>query len=112
MCGRNLMQRAGDLVFIHKWVAAESGSSDPVTLLLLHGTGGDENALLPVGNALWPGAALLGLRGKILKPGLTGRAARVGSDTPRGPNASKDEFGLQKWVVMTSSRCTNSMVAV
>jgi hypothetical protein len=31
------MQPADDLVFIHKWVPAESGSSDPVTLLLLHG---------------------------------------------------------------------------
>src|ERR1700740_3314461 len=64
------MQPADDLVFVHKWVPAESGSSDPVTLLLLHGTGGDENALLPVGNALWPGAALLGIRGKVLENGM------------------------------------------
>ena len=64
------MQSADDLVFIHKWVPAESGSSDPVTLLLLHGTGGDENALLPVGKELWPGAALLGLRGKGLETGM------------------------------------------
>src|SRR6201987_6093989 len=64
------MQPADDLVFVHKWVHAESGSSDPVTLLLLHGTGGDENALLPVGKELWPGAALLGLRGKVLENGM------------------------------------------
>ena len=64
------MQPADDLVFIHKWVPAESGSSDPVTLLLLHGTGGDENAFLPLGNELWPGAALLGLRGKVLENGM------------------------------------------
>jgi predicted esterase len=67
MSRRNLMQPAGDLVFIHKWVPAESGFSDPVTLLLLHGTGGDEDALLSVGNELWPGAALLGIRGKVLE---------------------------------------------
>ena len=64
------MQPADDLVFIHKWVPAESGSSDPVTLLLLDGTGGDENSLLPVGKELWPRAALLGLRGKILENGM------------------------------------------
>jgi len=64
------MQPTDDLRFIHKWVPAESSSTDPVTLLLLHGTGGDENALLPVGNELWPGAALLGLRGKVLENGM------------------------------------------
>jgi len=41
-----------------------------VTLLLLHGAGGDENSCLPVGKELWPGAALLGLRGKTLKNGM------------------------------------------
>jgi phospholipase/carboxylesterase len=64
------MQPIDDLGFIHNWVSAKSGSTDPVTLLLLHGTGGDENALLPVGNELWPGAALLGLRGKVLENGM------------------------------------------
>jgi predicted esterase len=38
-----------------------------VTLLLLHGAGGDENALLSVGKELWPGAALLALRGKVFE---------------------------------------------
>ena len=36
----------------------------------LHGTGGDKNVLLPVGNELWPGAALLGLRVKVLENGM------------------------------------------
>jgi phospholipase/carboxylesterase/glyoxalase family protein len=70
------MQPADDLVFIHKWVPAESGSPDPVTLLLLHGTGGDENALLPVGKELWPGAALLALRGKVLEKDLSSSLGR------------------------------------
>jgi len=61
------MQRTYALVFIHKWVPAESVVSDPVTLLLLHGAGGDENALLSVGKELWPGAALLALRGKVFE---------------------------------------------
>jgi len=59
-----------DLGYIHIFVPAPPGSSHPVTLLLLHGTGGDENALLSLGKELWPGAALLGLRGKVLENGM------------------------------------------
>ena len=64
------MQLTDDLGFIHKWVPAKTGFSHPVTLLLLNGTGGDENAILPVGNGLWPGAALLELQGKVLENGM------------------------------------------
>jgi phospholipase/carboxylesterase/glyoxalase family protein len=65
------MPATDDLGFIHKWVPGASDSSTPVTLLLLHGTGGDENSLLSVGNELWPSAALLGIRGKVLESGTT-----------------------------------------
>ncbi len=64
------MTSATDLNYIHTFVPAPSDSSRPVTLLLLHGTGGDENSLLSLGNDLWPGAALLGLRGKVLENGM------------------------------------------
>jgi phospholipase/carboxylesterase/glyoxalase family protein len=61
------MPPTDDLGFVHKFVPARVGASLPVTLLLLHGTGGDENDLLPVGHELWPGAALLAVRGKVLE---------------------------------------------
>ena len=40
-----------------------------MTLLLLHGTGGDENDLIPLGRELAPGAAILSPRGKVSEYG-------------------------------------------
>ena len=64
------MPPTSDLGFIHKFVPASSESSHATTLLLLHGTGGNENDLLPLGHELWPDAALLGVRGKVLENGM------------------------------------------
>lgn len=60
--------KEASLGFVHRFVAAESPSLP--TLLMLHGTGGDENDLLPLGQALAPGAALLSPRGKVLENGM------------------------------------------
>ncbi|MGH7526206.1 MAG: alpha/beta hydrolase [Gemmatimonadales bacterium] len=57
-----------DLGFRHRLVpAARPGAP---TLLLLHGTGGDEDDLLPLGEALLPGAARLSPRGQVLENGM------------------------------------------
>lgn len=40
------------------------------TLLLLHGTGGTENDLVPLARSLDPEAGLLGVRGKVLENGM------------------------------------------
>src|SRR5580692_1441210 len=51
--------------FIHKFTPGRS----PATLLLLHGSGGDENDLLPIAPALAPGAAFLSARGNVVQHG-------------------------------------------
>jgi phospholipase/carboxylesterase len=54
--------------FIHHFEPATSAGSPP--LLLLHGTGGDENDLLGLGKMISPGSALLSPRGRVLEHGM------------------------------------------
>src|SRR3982751_2836344 len=55
--------------FIHQFVPGPAGRTQRV-LLLLHGTGGNEHDLLPIGRDVDPNAALLSLRGKVLENGM------------------------------------------
>jgi phospholipase/carboxylesterase len=57
-----------ELSFIHRYEPGTDPKRPP--LLLLHGTGGDENDLLGLGRMISPGSALLSPRGRILENGM------------------------------------------
>jgi phospholipase/carboxylesterase len=57
-----------DIGFIHRFLPAEDKTSAE-TLIVLHGTGGNEDDLIGIGQAIAPGAAILSPRGKVLENG-------------------------------------------
>lgn len=55
-------------LFTHRFEPGSRAGAPP--LLLLHGTGGDENDLLQFGTMISPGSALLAPRGRVLENGM------------------------------------------
>lgn len=60
------MTSIDDLGFVHRFDRSEGAN---VTLLLLHGTGGNEDDLVPLARSIAPHAHLLSPRGKVLENG-------------------------------------------
>jgi phospholipase/carboxylesterase len=56
------------LSFIHRFEPGSNAHSPP--LLLLHGTGGNENDLIPLGRIVAPNSSLVSPRGKVLEAGM------------------------------------------
>ncbi|MFZ5691035.1 MAG: alpha/beta hydrolase [Pseudomonadota bacterium] len=62
------MTTAANLSFIHRFELGPDRTIPP--LLLLHGTGGDENDLIGLGRMVAPNASLLSPRGKVTEGGM------------------------------------------
>jgi phospholipase/carboxylesterase len=65
-----------DLPFVHR--IHEADAPDGSTLVLLHGTAGNEASLLPLGRKILPGATLIGLRGRATEEGVARFFRRFG----------------------------------
>ena len=68
-----------NLGFIHRFIPPHSNAKESKqTLLLLHGTGGTEDDLIPLGNELAPNASILSVRGRVLENGMPRFFRRLG----------------------------------
>ncbi len=91
--------------FVHRFVPGRETSEAPA-LLLLHGTGGNENDLIPLGHKLLPGAPLLSVRGKVLENGMPRFFRRLAEgvddlkfrahELAEFVRAAAEEYGFQK----------------
>jgi phospholipase/carboxylesterase len=64
----NMPSSTSELELLHRFTPGE-GKAAKTTLLLLHGTGGDENDLVPLAASLLPGASILSPRGAVNERG-------------------------------------------
>ncbi len=65
------------LAYHHRFEPAPAGAPAAPPLLLLHGTGGDENDLIPLAQRISPGSALLSPRGDVVERGARRFFARL-----------------------------------
>lgn len=61
-----------------QYIYQSSGNADAYTLLLLHGTGGDETDLLPIGKQFGDQVNLLSVRGNVSEHGMPRFFKRLG----------------------------------
>jgi predicted esterase len=92
-----------ELGFVHRFVPAAQGG-DGRTLLLLHGTGGGENDLLPLGRELDPAAALLSPRGPVLEAGMPRFFRRLVEGVFDQADVRRRAHALADFVVAASER--------
>jgi phospholipase/carboxylesterase len=117
------MTTTTELSHLHRFVPATASGRPPI--LLLHGTGGDENDLLPFGQTVAPGAALLSPRGRVLEGGAPRFFRRLAEgvfdedDVRRRANEladfvqdARDVYGLDAPIAVGFSNGANIAAAV
>jgi phospholipase/carboxylesterase len=91
----------------HRFVAG-NGQKGGTTLLLLHGTGGNENDLLPLSRELFPGANLISPSGKVLEHGMPRFFRRLAEGVFDEEDLRLRTEELAGFVREASERCTGS----
>jgi predicted esterase len=97
--------------FIHEFVPGSSAR----TLLLLHGTGGNERDLIPFGRELDPNASLLSPRGKVLENGMPRFFRRLAEGVFDLEDLKERTHELADFVIATANHNKidiNQMIAV
>jgi phospholipase/carboxylesterase len=110
------------LSFIHRFQPGAGRDTPP--LLLLHGTGGDENDLISLGRMVAPDAALLSPRGRVSEGGMPRFFRRLaegvfdGEDVKRRANEladfiaeARDHYGLPAPIALGFSNGANIAAA-
>jgi phospholipase/carboxylesterase len=111
------------LSFIHRFEGGARRELAP--LLLLHGTGGDENDLIPLGRAIAPDRALLSVRGRVLEGGAPRFFRRLADGVFDEPDvvrraheladfveAAREEYGISEPIALGYSNGANIAVAM
>ena len=91
------------LGFTHHYIPPTPSGKERPTLLLLHGTGGDENDLLDLGRMLDPDAGLLSPRGKVLENGMPRFFRRVAEGVFDVPDLIERTHELADFVEVAST---------
>jgi predicted esterase len=102
-----------DLGYIHRFIPATTPGLP--TLLLLHGTGGDENDLLDLGAMLLPGAAMLSPRGNVREGNMPRFFRRLAEGVFDQEDLRRRTNDLANFITAAAQRygfASNNMLAV
>lgn len=99
------MHQVSHFHFEHVFEASAPGES-PITLLALHGTGGNEHDLVPLARQLAPRAAILSPRGKVLENGMPRFFRRLAEGVFDLEDLTRRTHELADFVAEASARYT------
>lgn len=90
------------LSYLHRFEAGTDPAAPP--LLLLHGTGGDENDLIPLAKKISPGSALLSPRGDVSEHGARRFFARLAEGVFDPAEVMRRTHALADFIVAATNR--------
>ena len=96
--------------YVHLFQPSPGGSRR--TLLLLHGTGGDQRSFLELGRALAPEAAHLSLRGNVSERGLNRFFRRLGEGVYDMEDLAQRTAGLAAFLRAASARYSSRSTTI